>query len=66
MERPTPLTNFVLLVQALGLALVVDVVTEFWSAHHVHTVWRGLVVYLVGRDPARPRGPDDWQEWYNS
>jgi len=66
MERATPLHNLWLIVQTLGWVLALDGVADFFSDRHSHALFRGLIYLFLDRDPARPRVPDSWEEWYNS
>lgn len=66
MERPSPLSNLWTIVQTVGWIMALEGVAEFFSEHHYQFALRGLIALFVGRDPARPKLPDDWAEWYNS
>ena len=66
MERPQALPNLWILVQTLAWVLALDGVADFFSDRHYHHILRRLVLLFLDRDPARPRLPDSWDEWYNS
>ncbi len=67
MERPQALANLWIIVQAIGWVMALDGVAEFFTDRHYHTLIRRLFLLLfLDRDPARPRPPDSWEEWYNS
>jgi len=66
MERPQALANLWLIVRTLGWIMALEGVADFFSDRHYHTVVRRLLLLFVDRDPASPRVPDSWEEWYNS
>ena len=66
MERPQAFANLWLIVQAVGWVLALEGVAEFFSDRHYHALFRRLLLLFLGHDPARPRVPDSWEEWYNS
>lgn len=66
MERPTALSNFFLLLKTIACVLVLEGVLDWFSHVHYRNLFRRFVVLSLGRDPARPAMPDDWDEWYNS
>jgi len=66
MERASTLSNLWVIVQTFGWIMALEGVAEFFSEHHYQSALRGILVLCFGRDPARPRLPDDWAEWYNS
>ena len=66
MERPQTFANLWLVVQTIGWVMALEGVAEFFSERHYHTIFRRLLLLFLDRDPARPRAPDSWEEWYNS
>ncbi len=66
MERPQTLSNLWTIVQFVGWILALDCVADLVSERHYHTLLRRMVLIFVDRDPAQPRAPDSWEEWYNS
>jgi hypothetical protein len=66
MERAQTLSNIWTIVQTLGWIMALDGVAEYFSERHTHALFRRLVALLLDRDPASPRLPDSWDEWYNS
>ena len=66
MERPQALANLWLIVRTLGWVMALEGVADFFSDRHYHTIFRRLILLFVDRDPASPRVPDSWEEWYNS
>lgn len=66
MERPQALANLWIILQTVGWIIALDGVAEFFPDRHYHNVFRRLLLLFVDRDPARPRLPDSWEEWYNS
>jgi hypothetical protein len=64
MERPQALSNLWILVQTVAWIMALDGVAEFISERHSHNLFRRLVALFLDRDPARPRAPDSWEEWY--
>lgn len=66
MERPQALPNLWIIVQAFAWLLALEGVADFFSDRHYHNLFRRLLLLFVDRDPARPRVPDNWEEWYNS
>lgn len=72
MERPQTFANLWLLLQTVAFVLALDGVTEYFSDRHTLNIFRKIMLlyfYLVGdldHDPAEPRLPDSWEEWYNS
>ena len=66
MERPQALANLWLIVRTLGWIMALEGVADFFSDRHYHTIFRRLILLFVDRDPASPRVPDSWEEWYNS
>ncbi|KAJ4306816.1 Rab geranylgeranyltransferase [Collariella sp. IMI 366227] len=63
MERPQTLPNLWLILRVAGWLLMLEGVAEYFSYWHYTDLFRGVLVLLVGRDPARPRMPDSWEEW---
>lgn len=67
MERAsTRLANLWIIIQTVGWVLALEGVAEFFSERHYHNLLRRIVLLFFDRDPARPKAPDDWAEWYNS
>jgi hypothetical protein len=72
MERPQTLANTWLFLQIVGFVIALEAVSQYFSDRHYLNVSRNLLLlYLnyfrgLDQDPARPRPPDSWAEWYNS
>lgn len=66
MERATALPNVWILVQTLAWIITLDGVTEFFTERQSHIHLRRLLAEVLGRDPAAPRPPQSWKDWYNS
>ena len=66
MERPQALPNLWLILKTIGWVIMLEGVLDYFSYRHYSTLFHQLVALLLGRDPARPRLPDSWEEWYNS
>ncbi|KAH8843560.1 hypothetical protein MCOR07_008891 [Pyricularia oryzae] len=66
MERPQTLANLWLIVRTIGWLVALEGVADFFSDRHYHTVIRRLILLFLDHDPAIPRPPEDWVEWYNS
>jgi hypothetical protein len=66
MERPQTLPNLWLILKTIGWVIMLDGVLEYFSYRHYNTIFHQLLVVVLGHDPARPRLPDSWEEWYNS
>ncbi len=66
MERPQALANLWIIIQTVGWVMALEGVADFFSDRHYHTLCRRLLLVFLDRDPARPRAPDSWEEWYNS
>lgn len=73
MERPETAANLWLILQTIGFVLALDGVADFISERHYHSIMRQIILlaidFLCGpieRDPAQPRTPESWEEWYNS
>lgn len=66
MERPQAFANLWLVVRTAAWVAALDGVAEFFTNQHHHAVIRRLILLFLDRDPARPRAPDSWEEWYNS
>lgn len=60
------MSNLWLIVQTIGWVVALEGVAEYFSDRHSHSLIRRWIVFLFDRDPANPRPPDDWEEWYNS
>jgi hypothetical protein len=66
MERPQTLPNIWAFIQTAAWIMALDGVAEFFSERHSNTLIRRLIALLLDRDPASPRLPDSWEDWYNS
>lgn len=66
MERPSPLSNLWVIVRTLAWVLALEGVTEFISERHYESVFRLVLNLILRCDPAKPRLPDSWEEWYYS
>lgn len=66
MEHPSPLSNLWIIIRTLGWVIALEGVTEYFSERHYESVFRLILTLVLGSDPARPRLPDSWEEWYNS
>lgn len=66
MERATTLSNIWTVIQTLAWIIALDGVTEYFTERQSHIQLRRLVAEAFGRDPAAPRPPRSWEEWYNS
>ena len=66
MERPQALPNLWLILKTIGWLVMLEGVLDYFSYRHYSTLFHQLLVVIFGRDPARPRLPDSWEEWYNS
>jgi hypothetical protein len=54
------------LVQTLGFVLALEGALDFVSDRHLTSCFRQLITAILDRDPAIPRLPDNWEEWYNN
>jgi hypothetical protein len=72
MERPETFANLWLILQTIGFILALDGVAEYFSDRHYQGLFRKfLLLYYhfvrgLDHDPAEPRLPESWEEWYNS
>ena len=66
MERPQAFANLWIIVRTLGWVVALEGVAEFFSERHSHGFFRQAIRLFLERDPARPRMPDSWEEWYNT
>lgn len=72
MERPQTFANIWLILQTVGFIIALDGVADYFSDRHYHSLFRRFILFtyqLVGGhegDPAQPRLPESWEEWYNS
>jgi hypothetical protein len=66
MERAQALSNLWTIVQTVGWIMALDGVAEYFSERHSHALFRRIVALFLDRDPASPRLPDSWDEWYNT
>jgi hypothetical protein len=74
MERPATFANLWLILQTIGFIIALDGMAEYFSDRHYHALIRRFVILylqfmhgLDGRgDPAQPRLPDSWEDWYNT
>lgn len=67
MERPPQMfANLWVVMQTVGWVLALEGVAEFFSDRHYHNMFRRLLLLFLDHDPAKPRVPDNWEEWYYS
>ena len=72
MERPQTFANIWLILQTIGFIIALDGVAEYFSDRHYHNLFRRFILlyYQLVRgldgNPAQPRLPESWEEWYNS
>lgn len=66
MERPQTLPNLWLILKTIGWVIMLEGVLDFFSFRHYNNFFRQLLRLVLDRDPAQPRLPDSWEEWYNS
>jgi hypothetical protein len=66
MERPSVLSNVWLIVQTLGWIMALEGVAEYLSERNYESLLRRLLALVLGCDPAKPKLPDNWEEWYYS
>jgi len=66
MERPQAMSNFWIILKTVAWVLMLEGVMEYFSMRHYNNIFRRVLVLLFDRDPAQPRVPDSWEEWYNS
>lgn len=67
MERPPQMfANLWVIMQTLGWVLALEGVAEFFSDRHYHNMFRRILLLFLDHDPAKPRVPDNWEEWYYS
>jgi hypothetical protein len=73
MERPETFANLWIILQAIGFIIALDGVAEFVPQRHYHNTMRQIIILVVDfffgpldRDPAQPRLPESWEEWFNS
>lgn len=67
MERPPQMfANLWVIMQTVGWVLALEGVAEFFSDRHYHNMFRRILLLFLDHDPAKPRVPDNWEEWYNS
>jgi hypothetical protein len=72
MERPQAFANLWIILQVLGFIVALEPVAQYFSDRHYQHVYRRLfLLYFhsfrgLEHDPARPRPPESWEEWYNS
>lgn len=52
--------------QTVGWVLALEGVAEFFSDRHYHNMFRRILLLFLDHDPAKPRVPDNWEEWYYS
>ena len=58
--------NVWLFVRTMGWVVTLEGVLEFVTDRHSTSILRRAVAVALGRDPAVPRLPDSWEEWYDS
>jgi hypothetical protein len=66
MERSQAMSNLWVLIQIIGWVIVLEGVAEFFGDRHSHALFRHFIATILPRDPASPRTPDNWEDWYNS
>lgn len=66
MERPSSLSNLWIILRTLAWVLALEGVAEYFSTMHYESLFRLVLSYIIGYDPAVPRLPDSWEEWYYS
>jgi hypothetical protein len=72
MERPETFANIWLILQTIGFIIALDGVAEYFSDRYYHNLFRKFILLCchfgggLDHDPARPRPPESWEEWYNS
>jgi hypothetical protein len=66
MERPSALSNIWLIVQTFGWVMALEGVAEYFSERNYESLMRRLLAFALGCDPAKPKLPDNWEEWYYS
>jgi hypothetical protein len=66
MERPQAFANLWLILRTVAWVMALEGVAEYFSDRHSHTLFRRLIYLFLDQDPATPRLPDNWEEWYNS
>lgn len=66
MERPQTFANIWLILKTIGFVIALDGVADFFSDRHYHSLFRRLLHIYIDGDPAQPRLPESWEEWYNS
>lgn len=66
MERPQALPNLWIIIQTVGWFIALEGIAEYVSDRHSHVLFRRFLALLLDGDPASPRIPDSWEEWYNS
>lgn len=66
MERPQALPNLWFILQLIGWILALEGVVDYFCYTQYSAFFRQILVPILGHDPARPRPPDNWEEWYNS
>lgn len=72
MERPQTFANTWIILQIIGFIVALEGVMEYFSDRHYHSLFRRFIIlwyqsYRDGDDnPAQPRLPESWEEWYNS
>lgn len=67
MERPPQMfANLWVIMQTVGWVLALEGVAEFFSDRHYHNMFRRILLLFLDHDPAKPRVPDNWEEWYYS
>lgn len=72
MERPQALATLWTLFQIVGWAIALDSVAQYFADRHYQSVFRKAVLLYfhfqrgLEGDPAVPRPPESWEQWYNS
>lgn len=64
--------NIWLILQTIGFIIALDGVAEYFSDRHYQSLFRKTIILYyqfvrgLDHDPAEPRLPESWEEWYNS
>lgn len=69
MERPPQMfANLWVIIQTVAWVVALEGVAEFFSERHYHNIFRRILLLFLDHDhdPAKPRVPDNWEEWYYS
>lgn len=66
MERSQTLANLWIILKTISWIVMLEGVLEYYSFRHYNSLFRQLLLLILDHDPAQPRPPDNWEEWYNS